>query len=88
MELKPAAALTFSPPQPAFEDYPPGMSPYVHRWLDLRRELTPDPGDAAAPLFSQIEAALCDLIDRALGHDRHDGASPPDSNPTMTGAAP
>ncbi|MDO5612604.1 MAG: hypothetical protein Q4G14_05105 [Paracoccus sp. (in: a-proteobacteria)] len=87
MELKPGATLTFSPPQPAFAGHAPGMSPYVHRWLDLRHRLT-DPGGDAAPVSAQTEAALRDLIDSALGLDRGDGRLAPGSDLTATGSAP
>lgn len=69
MELSDPPPPRFDPPQLAIDDYSPGMSPYIHRWLEMHGR---PPGAAAPdqpPLSSQTEKALRDLIDTALGYD-------------------
>lgn len=76
MELKPGEAPAFDVPQAAFNDYRPGMSPYIHRWLDLNGRLTGGGNIVAPPVSTQIEAALRELIETALGDQ--DGPRFPD----------
>ncbi|MDO5703894.1 MAG: hypothetical protein Q4G49_02325 [Paracoccus sp. (in: a-proteobacteria)] len=86
MELTPVASPAFDAPQDAFDDYRPGMSPYIHRWLDLNGRLTAG-DEGAPPVSTRTEAALRGLIDAALGQT---GGSPSqdDLSGTAYSAAP
>lgn len=66
MELKREYRLTFRKPVTVFTDYVPGMSPYVHRWMDLNDKLSEE-GEDGPPLSEQTDRALRALIDGAFG---------------------
>lgn len=67
VELKDGKRLTFRNPVPAFRNYTPGQSPYVHRWLDLNNALPMGEHHLSdAPLSTQTFAALGALVQSAL----------------------